>query len=247
MKKSVSSILLASALLLGSIAPVVANAATTGTGTTSSEITFSKPDSVTEPVDPDKPTVPSTGDNGGTEPSGDLTFLYVSPKMQFGIKGEDGTINLNNPIETTSAAKTYNPLVTTRALGTVAENTKLVTEVSDTRGTNAGWSVSVSADPMMSGSNQLTGATLDLQGNAATINNSAFDDYKDAGITGEDATLPTDSTSKTIFNAADGSGVLTTTFQIDPDNITLTNIPANVKAGTYAGDVNWTLSDTPVK
>lgn len=235
MNKKVNGLLLAGALLLGTVAPIAANADTAGTGSTKSDIEFTKPDSTTTPVDPDNPTDPSKGNNGGTTPSGDLTFLYVSPSMNFG----------KQDIQTTANAKTYNPTVETRALGTVAENTKLVAEVADTRGTNAGWTVSVSADPMKSGSNTLTGATLDLDGSTATLKNSAVADNNDAGVTGQDANLTTDSTSKTIFSAKDGSGVLNTTFQLDPTNITLANIPANVKAGTYSGNVNWTLSDTP--
>ena len=243
MKKTVSSLLLASALLLGTAAPVVANAATAataGTGTTSNSITFKKPDTSTTPVDPDKPgtEVPTDpGDNGGTEPSGDLTFLYVSPSMNFGEQSIS-----------TDKTNYDTPTVTSRDFTTSdksAVNKNLVTEVSDTRGTNAGWTVSITADPMVSGSNTLTGATLQIDGSSATINNSAV--AKDEGVTGADTgALATDGkTPATIYSAEVGSGLLATTFQVDPANIKLANVPANVKAGTYTGDINWTLSDTP--
>lgn len=231
--------LLAGALLLGTVAPIVANADGT-TGTTKSSISFAKPDPSTKPVDPDKPGEIVPGDGGGTTASGELTFLYVSKSMDFGK---------NLAIQTTANAKEYHPTVETQAMGDVPENTKLIAEVADTRGTNAGWTVQVSADKMTTEANGagdvLTGATLDLDGSTATINNSAVTDYKDAGISGVNAELSTDGTSKTLFSAKEGSGVLNTTFQLDPSNITLANIPANVKAGTYSGNVNWTLSDTP--
>lgn len=266
MNKKVSSILLASALMLGSFVPVVANADGLS-GKTQSEITFAKPDANIDPVDPENPGTTDPGNPGGTEPGGDLTFIYVSPSMKFGTaatesdgtltKDSDGKLTIGtikdgglvNAIETTANAKTYYPVVTTRDLGATKDNPNLVTEVSDTRGTNAGWTISVSADAMVSGSNSLEGATLSLGGSTATIKNSAKTDGTDAGITGKDQqiTLPGTgaSSSATIYSAKPESGVLNTAFQLAPENIKLSDIPANVKAGTYSGNVNWTLSDTP--
>lgn len=258
MNKTVSSLLLAGALLLGSVAPVVANADGLH-GTTSNSITFSKPDATTDPADPDNPgTKVPGGDHGGvTDPSGDLTFLYVSPKMQFGdVKGE--------AIQTTAdaaAAKTYNPTVTNAASvqtdkdGVKTDNTNLVTEVQDTRGSNEGWTVTVSADQMLNAQGVvLKGATLGLTASKAKITNSASasdgvagTDVSTAtkGIAATDTTAATDGTENVIYSAKADSGMLTTAFQLDPSNITLTNIPANVKAGTYTGNLNWTLTDTP--
>jgi len=255
MNKTVSSLLLAGALLLGSVAPVVANADGLH-GTTSNSITFSQPKATTDPADPDNPgTKVPGGDHGGvTDPSGDLTFLYVSPKMQFGdVKGE--------AIQTTDNAKTYNPTVTNAASvqtdkdGVKTDNTNLVTEVQDTRGSNEGWTVTVSADQMLNKDGVvLKGATLGLAASKAKITNSASasdgvagTDVSTAtkGIAATDTTAATDGTENVIYSAKADSGMLTTAFQLDPSNITLTNIPANVKAGTYTGNLNWTLTDTP--
>ncbi|WP_143462392.1 WxL domain-containing protein [Levilactobacillus enshiensis] len=255
MNKTVSSLLLAGALLLGSVAPVVANADGQH-GTTSNSITFNKPDATTDPADPDNPgTKVPGGDHGGvTDPSGDLTFLYVSPKMQFGnVKGE--------AIPTTANAKTYNPTVTNAASvqvekdGAKTDNTNLVTEVQDTRGSNAGWTVSVSADQMVNKDGVvLKGATLGLKASNAKITNSSEAgsgvtgsdvSTKTDGIAATDTTAATDGTTNVIYSAAKDSGMLTTAFQLDPSNITLGSIPANVKAGTYTGNLNWTLTDTP--
>jgi len=89
MKKTLSTIVLASALLLGTVAPVAANADTTtdpAPATTAGSVTFTKPAAVTTPVDPNDPGTTSVtpGDNGGAKPSGDLTFLYVTKTLDFG-------------------------------------------------------------------------------------------------------------------------------------------------------------------
>ncbi|MFC6260507.1 WxL domain-containing protein [Levilactobacillus fujinensis] len=256
MNKTVSSLLLAGALLLGSVAPVVANAATgddTGkTGQTENTITFTKPDGTNvDPADPNNPgTKDPNGGNGGVDTpdptkTGDLTFLYVSPNMDFG-----------SHVSATSVTSSNKPTVTTADLGTTKTNANLLTEVQDTRGTNAGWTVNVTADQMKdTAGDVLKGATLQLDASNATITNSAVSDTSTgynkgdqnlpAGIVGSDGTISTDTATHTIYSAQAGSGMLVTAFQLAPENITLGSIPANVKAGTYTGNLNWTLTDTP--
>lgn len=249
MKKTVSSILLASALLLGAIAPVTANAATgdnPSTGTTTGTITFTKPATTTTPVDPTDPTTPVTptdpdNPNGGAKPGddADLTFLYVSPKMDFGSHVADQT--------TASSSKTYSPTSIESTVFKVAPATpKLVTEVSDTRGTNAGWNITVGSSDLAAGSDVIKDAHLNLAGDQATIKNSA-----DSNAVGTPANLVTGGDAATIYSAATGVGAGSTAMQLDASNIVLTNIPANVKAteaGTaYTATLNWTLNNTPAK
>ncbi|KRL93904.1 WxL domain-containing protein [Levilactobacillus hammesii] len=262
MKKTLSSILLASALLLGAIAPVTANAATTDTGTglsgtTNSTVHFAKPDTTTTPVDPTDPTKPVDPDNttdpkdpnGGTTPSGDLTFLFVSNSIDFGsadapIKAQTSgtTQSINNGSK--NADGTTNVVKVTN--GAFASNANLLTEVSDTRGSNAGWTVTVNSSALTDSKvGVLKGATLDLDGSKATVKNSAVADGTtiDKADTGA---LATDGTPGTIYSAKTGFGAGATTMQLDPANVTL-NVPTNVATGTYTGQLNWTLSDTPGK
>lgn len=248
MKKTLSSIVLASALLFGAMAPVTANAAETdvtpSTGSTTGSIMFTKPASTTEPVDPSNPDKPggNTDDNGGAKPGSDadLTFLYVSPSMDFG----------SNVVNQTTASKTqtYNPkTITTTAFPTgTADTNKLVTEVSDTRGTNAGWNVSVGSTELKAGDDVISGAQLNLAGDNATIKNSA-----DSVATGQPANLTTGGDVATIYDAKTGIGAGATAMQLNPSDIVLTNIPANVKATeagtTYTATLNWTLNNTPAE
>lgn len=247
MKKTVSSILLASALLLGAIAPVTANAETMGTGKTTSTVHFAKPDTNTKPVDPDNPgTTVDPGGNGGTTPSGDLTFLYVSDSIDFGSADTPLKAQTDGTTQTIKGSKLADGVasdvtVTNKAF---ASNGNLISEVSDTRGTNAGWTVQVNSSALTDETvGALKGATLDLNGGAATVKNSAVADG--STINKVDTTaLATDGTPGTIYSAKKGNGAGVTTMQLDPSNITL-SVPANVAAGTYTGTLNWTLSDTP--
>lgn len=245
MKKTVSSILLASALLLGSIAPVVANADGT-VGTTNGSVTFTKPKPTTTPVDPDNPDNPSVNpdDHGGTTPSGDLTFLYVTPTIDFGTH-ETSTTGKQAFTAATNSDNNSGKIATT-TFGK-AVNPNFVTEVSDTRATNAGWKVQLSAANFTDGTHNLTGAVLNF--NAASglgITNSV----DASGITQVNANPALGSGSAVdVYTAAKGSGAGSTAFQLDPSNISLSNIPANVSVSgastTYSGNLNWTLAALP--
>lgn len=286
MNKTVSSLLLTSALLVGTLVPVVANAQDIAPAHTDTSIVFSQPKQTKVPVDPDHPATADGQDNGGADvPSGSLALLYVSRGIAF--TSGDGAVTKSSDF----VAKSVNNTRTDAQgkdiadTGAIASNKNLLTEVTDTRGTNAGWTISLSADPMRVTTNTakgdvgasttkdlniLKGATLKLNGSAAIVN-SSMDSQPDSATdnttangssvtpradTTTDSTndivknnisgLKTDGTSSTpIYGAKPGSGMLTTTFQLDPANVTLNTIPANSKSGTYAGKLNWTLSDTP--
>ena len=262
MKKTVSSILLASALLLGAIAPVTANAAdttpVTNSGTTTSTVHFTKPDTTTDPVDPDNPGTTSpvdptdpNGGNGGATPSGDLTFLYISNGIDFGsaatpLKSQTSGTTQEISNGSKNADGSTNIVTVTNANKALAANKNLITEVADTRGSNAGWTVTVNSSALTdTKAGALKGATLDLNGSAATVKNSAVADGSsiDKADTGK---LATDGTPGTIYSAKTGFGAGTTSMQLDPADVTLT-VPTNVETGTYTGQLNWTLSDTPGK
>ena len=248
MKKSLSSLVLAGALLLGAVAPVTANAAATpSTGKTTTTVEFSKPTAPVTPVDPNNPdkpvtTDPGKGDNGGaTDPSkaGDLAFLYVSKGINFGTHQSVTTT-------TEAAGQSFKAeSVDSQDFGTGTPNANLVTEVSDARGTNAGWEVSVTASDL-TGDNgsSITGASLQLNGDTTNAANKVVNTADDT-ITSNNKTLTTGGSAEMLYSAAEGHGAGTTAMQIAPGNISLSSLPVNVKAGTYTGTLNWTLGDTP--
>ncbi|ETY72518.1 WxL domain-containing protein [Lactiplantibacillus fabifermentans] len=249
MSKKASSWLMAGALLLGATLPVVAQAATvTSTkGSTDSQVEFTAPSNVTKPVDPTDPgttvTDPDSGDNGGATVDGALTFLYVSPAINFGSHQTvtTGTQSIQN--DSTGTPVT----VTSQKFGSTAANTNLVTEISDTRGTNAGWNVQVSSSALTltGGSDTLKGAYVNLSA-ADTSKNTIANSASTTGISGTDTQLSTDTANAaTIYTASTDNGAGSTAFQLSPDNISMTSIPANVKSGTYTGELTWTLNDTP--
>ncbi|TGD19733.1 WxL domain-containing protein [Levilactobacillus suantsaiihabitans] len=248
MKKTVSSILLASALLLGTVAPVAANAAevTGTTGNTKTQAAFTAPKSVVDPVDPSNPSTPSTGDNGGngvtnTDTTGGLNFLYVTDSIDFGsAEAVSSGVQPSMPASKISTGSfTDDEQV----------NPNFVTELSDTRGTSAGWYVTVSSSPMTdttnsnSNTNTLKGATVDF-GTGTEINNSASEN----GISANAVSVPTETaTAQTIYQATADNGAGQTSFQLNPKNIELNNVGPNTNTGTYNGNLTWTLNDTPVE
>ncbi|MCI1553429.1 MAG: WxL domain-containing protein [Levilactobacillus sp.] len=252
MKKTVSSILLASALLLGTVAPVAANAAETdpvSTGKTDTHVTMTAPANQEKPVDPTNPsqttdtdgtqtTDPGNEDNNGATVSGPLTFLYVTKDMTF--ESAQSVISGTQSMDVDSIQKS-----TFMKNGTPNEN--FVTEIGDSRGTNEGWSVNVSSSQMKTDAGDvLAGATVDFDGAGSNtqITNSATAD----GISANSVSLGTDQTANdpaTIYSAAKGAGAGATAFQLGTDNIHLSNVKANATAGTYNGSLTWTLSNTP--
>jgi len=203
----------------------------------------------TKPVDPENPGTPvdpGEGGNGGTTPSGDLTFLYVSDGIDFGSAAKPLKAQTDGTTQTIKGSKLADGVasdvtVTNKAF---ASNGNLISEVSDTRGNNAGWTVQMNSTELTDSSvGTIKGATIDLDGSGAVVKNSAVTDGStiDKADTGA---LPANGTPQTIYSAKLGNGAGVTSMQLDPSNITL-SVPTNVATGTYTGKLNWTLSDTP--
>lgn len=246
MNKRVSSLMLAGALVLGSVLPVTANAAalTTTKGETTSSVTFEAPENVTKPVDPDNPGTTDPGDGGGAtvDQNGPLSFLYVSPTIDFGSQKA-----LSTGPQTIDNKATTQIQVKDQKFNNVS-NPNLVTEVTDTRGTNAGWTVQVSSSPLkLAAGDVLKGATINL-GATDTAKNKISNSGDATGISGSDVALGTEAgNAATIYSAAKDAGAGQTAFQLSTDNISMTGIAANAKAGTYTGALTWTLNDTPAE
>lgn len=240
MKKIVGSLLMSGALLGTVVAPLVANADANTSGKTNVTTTFLKSSQIVTPVDPDNPDTPTDpGDgNNGAAAGGDLSLIYVPASFDFGSSEidvlKDKTLNL----DTTSAATTL-------------WKSNAVVEVSDVRGTNAGWSVLVKGDTLtgISGAT-IKGASLVLpQGTVSNSGNDAENtNANGAYATGQTVDLATtDSTvaGVQVLGAKANNGAGVTVSKLDPSGITM-NIPANTaKVDTYTTTLNWTLGDTP--
>jgi hypothetical protein len=257
MKKTLSTIVLASALLLGTVAPVAANADSTdpSTGNTATHVKIDAPANMTNPVDPTDPSNPATNttnpdDNtnpsnpadNGANVSGPLTFLYVTKDMTFDETTSSISKAQTIPVKTITES--------TFLTGGTA-NPNFITEVGDSRGTNAGWSVQVKSSQMTNeNSAVLKGATVDFgTGTAGSENTDTIvtNSAKDTGITANNVSLSTDGTSNptTIYTAAADHGAGATAFQLATDKISLGNVAPNAKSGTYSGNLTWSLTNTP--
>ncbi|WP_125764448.1 WxL domain-containing protein [Levilactobacillus mulengensis] len=256
MKKTLSTIVLASALLLGTVAPVAANADTTApdsTGNTATHVKIDAPANMTKPVDPSNPenqsntdpadpSDPNNSNNNGASVSGPLTFLYVTKDMTF-----DETTSSISEAQTIPVKSITESTFTKGG----ALNDNFVTEVGDSRGTNAGWSVQVKSSQMTNeNSAVLKGATVDFGTGAAGTENTdtiVTNSAKDTGITANNVSLSTDGTSNptTIYTAAADHGAGATAFQLATDKISLGNVAPNAKSGTYNGNLTWSLTNTP--
>ncbi len=237
--KLVSGILMAGSLVVssGMIAhadtpdgPSTDSTANT-TGVTDVQAMFKGSHSPVSPVNPDHPNTPDNGgdsSNGG-KAGGGLSLIYVSNKLDFGSH----EIDVLNP-ETYTAAETDSDL-------SGLWNKKAVAEVSDVRGTNAGWSLAVAGNPLTGkDGSTIKGATLQLPKGAVTNSGSESN-----GAISVDAPNVLDGNSATVLSAAKDKGAGVTVDQIDPSNIKLT-IPANTaKAQSYQTTLNWSLTDTP--
>ncbi|AVK61522.1 WxL domain-containing protein [Lactobacillus sp. CBA3605] len=238
MKKIIGSLLLSGALLVSVALPTVAHAAESRDGSTDVTATFTAGNTDVTPVDPTDPDTPSTGgdgNNGGTAGSG-LSLIYVTNKLDFGSHAID-VLNSN----TYAANYTNAEDATTNANTSALWGNKAVIEVSDTRGTNAGWSLQVSGSALKSESGDtIEGGTLALP--VGDVTNSGSN-----GANGAKSVAVTNAlgTATNVLTAANTMGAGVTVDQLDPSDVKLT-VPANTaKAEAYSTTVNWSLTDTP--
>ncbi|MDQ0363293.1 WxL domain-containing protein [Breznakia pachnodae] len=222
-------IILLSALVLGVFAfsnkqVINAEEESTSTGAT---ITF-KGDNTdpTNPVDPTDPDNPGTGPGTGME--GPLSLDYV-PEMTFGTQ------------EITGNVETYD-----------LTNLQPYVQVTDKRGSGAGWKVSVSLTSF-----QNTDASKSFDGVIT------FKNGETATTTGNNSVSPTASNPVTITSgnseqklvgttaANQGMGTwVTRWFPTENDatlndSVQLTVNTANVSTDSYKANLNWIISNAP--
>lgn len=218
MKKSIVSSLLISAVLLGGSATVLAEGLEKVTGSDNSYTSHSK--------------VVLTADTEKTDP----TF------PNDGATGQAGPLSLDNVIQFDFGTTTVKAVEDIKDL---ASDTMQNVQVTDKRGTGAGWNLQVSQTELINGEKKLTGATI-MMGEGTVVN------AVDAIIEGkpELTKLELTSTPNTMLNAKTEEGMGTWIAKFNETRETGKQIELKIPAGAhhvgeYKGTVIWTLNDTP--
>lgn len=202
-------------------------AATVSTVTSNATVTFTPGTEPSSPVDPDDPSKPLDPPGQGTGEAGPLNIDYV-PNITFGSQA------------ISASQKVYN-----------ATELKPFIQVTDIRGTGAGWNVIAKATPFRDGtSDSLKGSTISfIGGYALSANTSA-----DKPTPSSPVVLTTDNAEATVLVAAENSGLgtwvdrwyPTETTATSNDNVTLTVPAGTATAKTHTSTITWTLADAPI-
>ncbi|RAP73687.1 WxL domain-containing protein [Paenibacillus montanisoli] len=210
-KKSLISGVLGLLIVLTLVSPA-AIAATANTGTSTGHVSLTT-GAPTTPVDPIYPNVP----DGSTGNIGALTIDNIT-SLEF------GSWQVSN---------------TTLTVASTISNPN--TQVTDVRGTGAGWKLQVASSTFASGGNTLKGASIYLPaGTAQTISGNT----STAPVLNAVTLDTTAGTAVDLMSAEAGSGMGTWADLMDPTQIKLT-IPAGNLAGNYTATLTWTLVDAP--
>lgn len=169
----------------------------------------------TNPIDPEDPENPG---EGGTGQKGNLTIDNVS-NLDFGsfkLSSDSMTLTANKD-------KTVNPSA----------------QVTDKRGTGAGWNLQVEISDFESSDNHvLKGAQLTLPKGEIKTNN------VDNTLAPEVFSLKVNNEPQTVMSASKDKGLGTWADSFNKEQTELM-IPAGNFVGEYAATLTWTLSNAP--
>jgi hypothetical protein len=221
MKKTVLAAVLFSVMLIGGTVAVHADSDTNGKSTAKIGLKQQDPDQPVGPIDPIDPDDTPDNSNTPTGNTGVLRIDYIS-NIDF------GTQTISGKLETYKASE---PTLRTEA------------QVSDLRGTGAGWHLQVNYDTEKPGfvaaDNQvLKGAELTLPVGSAT---STADNQSTAPTVN---TLTVGNDAQNIMNAESMTGLGTWADEMDTSNVTL-KVPSGNVQGDYTATLVWTLTDAP--
>ena len=202
-------------------------AATASSATSTATVTFTPGTEPTSPVDPDDPSKPLDPPGQGTGEAGPLSIDYV-PNITFGSQA------------ISAAQKVYN-----------ANELKPFVQVTDIRGTGAGWNVIAKATAFNDGTGEsLKGSTISfIGGYVISANSSAAKPTASTPVV-----LTTDNAESTVLVAAENSGLgtwvdrwyPTETTASSNDSVTLTVPAGSATAKTHTSTITWTLADAPI-
>lgn len=191
--------------------------------TTSGTVKLISPTGEVTPLDPEETVTPEDGKETGNE--GPLSIDYV-PNFLFG------------EVEISGSTLTLPDL-----------NTNPLVQVTDNRGSGAGWTLKLSATPFINNEDetkQLTGTTLSIGG----ITPEAVDETNTSTAPTPSAQTygVSDTSAKTLLRAgADaGMGSWKGKFKTsDGANSVSLTIPAGNKVGSYTSTITWSLANAP--
>ena len=239
------NVLLISAMTLS---PLLVNggqtyAATVGNTNSYADVTFTINDNSTvTPVDPGNPETPITPvDPHQPGTSGPLSIDYVS-NLHFGSYVASGSDQVYYA-QLDEFKKTTD--------GTEIKVPNFV-QVTDNRGTNAGWNLTVSQNGQFSaneGANVLTGAQLKLSNPMVNSTNSMI--YAPVA---SNVTLDPSGAAQDVVNASAGKGMGTWTTSYGSDltqgaksvSLSVPGSTAKVQDSQYTTSLTWTLTDAPL-
>lgn len=218
MKETILATLLISTTILAGTVAVHADDLS-GKSTAKIGLTKQDPDNPVGPIDPIDPddNPPSNDPTGNT---GDLRIDYIS-NIDFGTQTISGK------------TETY-----------IAEKPASLTEsqVSDLRGTGAGWHLQVNYDTEKPGftseDKTLSGAELTLPSGTAK---SVADNKATPPATSE---VVVNDAAQNIMTATANTGLGTWADEMDTANVSL-KVPSGNLVGDYTATLVWTLSDAP--
>lgn len=225
-------------LTTGLVFSMIVNTGITYAAESNATITFTPPTDVTAPVDPTNPGEPFPGDvdEEGTVPDseeaqGPLSLDFVT-HIAFGNK------NISTS-EQTYEALTSSPFV----------------QVTDRRGTGAGWNITASASNFtMDSENTLPGAEINFANGTTVstantpnpgINNNIQLVTGSSAVTVASASIKEDGAP---LNTAEGLGTWVMRWLSDNEtneNVTLYVPEASASEGTHTATINWTLTSGP--
>ncbi|EMA6344133.1 WxL domain-containing protein [Bacillus cytotoxicus] len=227
--------------VLAAGAPTFADTAATMKSHTDVSFTQNeKPVNPVNPVDPGEDVVPNDDPNDPHEPGtkGPLSIDYVS-NFHFGEQKMSG----NDKVYTAQLDK-----VKVKGSGEEKQIPNYV-QVTDDRGTNKGWKLTVKQDAQFkAGNDELTGAELKLHNPVAnsTIDMKYAPDVKEV-------TLNPNGATQEVAIARDSKGMGTWVTHYGKDNVegaksvtlSVPGTTAKVKDAKYETTLTWALEDTP--
>lgn len=190
-----------------------------------------------DPLDPDpeKPITPTDPEDHGKPTPGPLSIDYIS-NLRFGEQKTTG-------MDMTYYAQLDNIIA---ADGTKINRPNFV-QVTDKRGSNTGWRLSVTQDSQFkSGEDELAGAVLKLDHASLSTPDDGIEPTANQGIS------LTPGVSSDILNAKEnqGTGTWLNRYGVDEEegksSVSL-SVPGKTKKvqGEYKTSLTWTLTDTP--